>query len=143
MQNGFVEGFDGASARRVLERAPNAGKATRSAIVAPSVLPSFYQHRFPTLIKEVTTTGNSALDNVRIRQRRGAASYLLSAMHGSLCRPAKPIRWRSFRRREKVRVQFAHSLTLTRSPINPGAMELDLSQERHPPTLCGIKQRLK
>jgi S1-C subfamily serine protease len=37
----------------------NAGQATRSTIVSPSVLPSFYQHRFPTLIKDVATTGNS------------------------------------------------------------------------------------
>lgn len=37
----------------------NAGQATRSTIVAPSVLPPFYQHRFPTLIKDVATTGNS------------------------------------------------------------------------------------
>jgi trypsin-like peptidase len=37
----------------------NAGQATRSTIVAPSVLPPLYQHRFPTLIKDVATTGNS------------------------------------------------------------------------------------
>lgn len=37
----------------------SSGQATRSTIVPPSVLPSFYQHRFPTLIKDVATTGNS------------------------------------------------------------------------------------
>lgn len=33
--------------------------ATRSVIVPPSVLPAYYQHRFPTLIRDVATTGNS------------------------------------------------------------------------------------
>lgn len=37
----------------------SSGQATRSTIVPPSVLPSFHQHRFPTLIKDVATTGNS------------------------------------------------------------------------------------
>ena len=37
----------------------NAGQATRSTIAAPAVLPAFYQRRFPTLIKDVATTGNS------------------------------------------------------------------------------------
>jgi hypothetical protein len=37
----------------------DAGRATRSTIVAPGVLPSVYQHHFPTLIKDVATTGNS------------------------------------------------------------------------------------
>jgi S1-C subfamily serine protease len=37
----------------------NAGQATRSTITAPSILPPLYQHRFPTLIKDVATTGNS------------------------------------------------------------------------------------
>jgi hypothetical protein len=37
----------------------DAGQATRSTIAAPSVLPARYQNRFPTLIKDVATTGNS------------------------------------------------------------------------------------
>src|SRR5437879_4681445 len=37
----------------------DAAQATRSTIAAPSVLPPLYQHRFPTLIKAVATTGNS------------------------------------------------------------------------------------
>jgi len=37
----------------------DAGQATRSTIAAPSVLPPSYQQRFPTLIKDVATTGNS------------------------------------------------------------------------------------
>jgi S1-C subfamily serine protease len=37
----------------------SSGQATRSTIVPPSVLPAFYQHRFPTLIGDVATTGNS------------------------------------------------------------------------------------
>ncbi|UPJ51742.1 trypsin-like peptidase domain-containing protein [Bradyrhizobium sp. 200] len=37
----------------------DSGQTTRSTIVAPGVLPSFHQHRFPTLIKDVATTGNS------------------------------------------------------------------------------------
>ena len=37
----------------------DAGQATRSTIAAPSVLPPRYQQRFPTLIKDVATTGNS------------------------------------------------------------------------------------
>ena len=37
----------------------SSGQATRSTIAPPSVLPSFHQHRFPTLIKDVATTGNS------------------------------------------------------------------------------------
>lgn len=36
-----------------------AGGAARSTIVPPSVLPTYYQHRFPTLIRDVATTGNS------------------------------------------------------------------------------------
>jgi hypothetical protein len=35
------------------------GQATRSTIAPPSVLPPRYQQRFPTLIKDVATTGNS------------------------------------------------------------------------------------
>lgn len=35
------------------------GAVTRSVIVPPSVLPAYYQHRFPTLIRDVATTGNS------------------------------------------------------------------------------------
>lgn len=37
----------------------DAAQATRSTILAPSVLPRDYQHRFPTLIRDVATTGNS------------------------------------------------------------------------------------
>lgn len=37
----------------------DSAQATRSTIVAPNVLPPIYQHRFPTLIKDVATTGNS------------------------------------------------------------------------------------
>jgi len=37
----------------------SSGAATRSTIVPPSVLPAFHQHRFPTLIRDVATTGNS------------------------------------------------------------------------------------
>jgi len=37
----------------------DAGQATRSTIAAPNVLPALYQHRFPTLIKDVAATGNS------------------------------------------------------------------------------------
>ena len=37
----------------------SSGQATRSTIVPPSVLPAFHQHRFPTLIRDVATTGNS------------------------------------------------------------------------------------
>jgi hypothetical protein len=37
----------------------DAAQATRSTISAPSVLPRDYQHRFPTLIRDVATTGNS------------------------------------------------------------------------------------
>ena len=37
----------------------DAGQATRSTIAPPSVLPPRYQQRFPTLIKDVATTGNS------------------------------------------------------------------------------------
>lgn len=36
-----------------------AGGAARSTIVPPSVLPAYFQHRFPTLIRDVATTGNS------------------------------------------------------------------------------------
>lgn len=35
------------------------GQATRSTIIPPSILPAFHQHRFPTLIRDVATTGNS------------------------------------------------------------------------------------
>lgn len=37
----------------------SSGQATRSTIVPPSVLPAYHQHRFPTLIGDVATTGNS------------------------------------------------------------------------------------
>lgn len=37
----------------------DAGQATRSTILAPSILPPSYQQRFPTLIRDVSTTGNS------------------------------------------------------------------------------------
>jgi S1-C subfamily serine protease len=37
----------------------DAGQATRSTIAPPSVLPPHYQQRFPTLIKDIATTGNS------------------------------------------------------------------------------------
>lgn len=37
----------------------DAARATQSTIAPPSVLPKHYQRRFPTLIKDVATTGNS------------------------------------------------------------------------------------
>ena len=37
----------------------DSAQATRSTIAAPSALPALYQHRFPTLIRDVVTTGNS------------------------------------------------------------------------------------